>query len=103
MRLALVTFVLMFVTAGFSLSGNASADSMSTEKRYSDDVKVAVSLALDKMNEVGVGVSARSMVVARHRDLIVVSFVAMGNVRGGAMHVVYDPARKKIVHVKGEQ
>lgn len=103
MKWVLFISSILFLVGGAIFSEKAYGVDLIEEKRYSDDLKVATSMALDKMEEIGIGVSERSMVVARRRGLIVVSFVRMGNTRGGAIHVVYDPAKKAIAHVQGEQ
>jgi hypothetical protein len=105
MRLAfLIVGLLLFATIGMGLAATPS-DGVQT-LGPADNV-AALEAAYRHMARSRVESTDQVVILRRIRHFVVVTFIEPCSLEkrcyGGRMHVVYDPAARKVVYVRGEQ
>ena len=64
----------------------------------------ALKLSFDEAKDRRLDYADKTVVIMAKRQFIVVSFiVASEGARGGMAHFVYDPTKRRVVHVSAEQ
>ena len=108
MRLALlIVGLLLFATIGTGLAATPSDGAQTLSPAQVADNVAALEAAYRHVARSRLEITDQVVILRRIRNFVVVTFVEPCSLEkrcyGGRMHVVYDPAIRKVVYVRGEQ